>query len=822
MTPQRLRCLAHDPAMKLTGLRLTLISCLWLALASLAAAAKTDLVIWGQAITPNDKGLDALVREFEARNPDIRVRMLGMGAGAMNPQKLMTAIVGGVPPDVIRQDRFSLSDWAHRGAFRSLDDLIARDLKSDPTTPKPQDYYPAAWSEAIYEGKVYGIPIGADNRVLYYNKKIFREMAGELRAAGLDPERPPRTWSETLAYSKVLTQWNPDGTLKRAGFMPNFGNSWLYLYSFQNNASFLSPDGRTCTINSPEVKQALEFMIAGYDILGGAKNSDKFQASFKAGEDDPFLSGRVAMVINGDWVLSGYFTYAPRMDFGTAPPPVPDDRFFKRGRFADEKDTFITWAGGFAYAIPRDAKNLEAAWKWIKFSCSTEGRMIEMRAQNEMEKARGRRYIPRVLAHREANELSLKEFASGTSSHDAALHVHIGMMPFARTRPASFAAQLLWDEHVRSADQAMRKFQKPQEALDEAQKKVQRILDEVNETEKFPVADLRIPALAGVVAIVLAVGGGYWLIRRMRLGRIAGQEAAAGYLFISPWIIGFLVFTLGPMLASLFFSFTQYNVLNEPRWVGLKNYQDLFQADAPILMKAFGNVLYLAGVGIPLGMVTAIGVALLLNTGVKGMRFYRTAFYLPAIVTSVASLFLWLWLLNPDPTRGLINSAWQASISQWFGTEPPGWLSAEEWAKPALILQGLWGAGSGMILWLAGLKGISGTLYEAASIDGATSRQQFFTITLPQLSPLIFFSSVMGFIGALQTFDNVYIITGGLNAGPNDSLAMPVYYLFNNAFNYFRMGYASALAWTIFAIIIIITLIQFKIAPRWVHYEVEK
>lgn len=782
---------------------------------------KSELIVWGQAITPNDKGLDALVRAFEAKYPDIHVRMLGMGAGAMNPQKLMTAIVGDVPPDLIKQDRFTISDWASRGAFRSLDDLVARDRGIDPSTPTPEQYYPAPWSEATYNGQLYGIPIAADNRVLFYNREVFREAADDLRKAGLDPDRPPRTWSELLKYSKAITKFNKDGSLQRAGFMPNFGNSWLYLYAFQNNAFFLSPDGKTCTINSPEVVEALQFMVDGYDLLGGAENARIFEQGFKGEADDAFLTGKVAMVINGDWMLSAYFTYAPNLDFGAAPAPVPDDRFYKRGRFKDEKHTFVTWSGGFAYAIPKGARNVEAAWKWIKFSSSLEGRMIELRGQNEFEKSRGRRFIPRVSAHIETNERQLKEFANGTSSHDKALAVHIAMMPFAVTRPTTFAAQVLWDEHVRAADQAMRKYETPKEALDSAQKKVQRVLDEFNSQTDYPVADFRIPIAICTATLLGLLGFGIYRFRRAKLGRIATQEAVAGYSFISPWIIGFVIFTLGPMIASLMFSFTQYNILNPPRWVGTRNYEVLFSSDKEFLLKTFGNVLYLAGVGVPLSMITGIAIALLLNTGVKGMRVYRTAFYLPAIVTSVASVFLWVWLLNPDPNRGLINYGWQHTIGTWFGTQAPGWLSSEAWAKPALILQGLWGAGSGMILWLAGLKGVPSTLYEAASIDGASPRQQFFSITLPQISPLIFFSSVMGFIAALQTFDSVYIITAGANAGPNDSLAVPVYHLFNNAFNYFRMGYASAMAWMIFLIIILITFIQFKLAPRWVHYEVE-
>jgi multiple sugar transport system permease protein len=195
---------------------------------------------------------------------------------------------------------------------------------------------------------------------------------------------------------------------------------------------------------------------------------------------------------------------------------------------------------------------------------------------------------------------------------------------------------------------------------------------------------------------------------------------------------------------------------------------------------------------------------------------------MPAIVPGVASVVLWMWILNADPGRGLFNFAWAHTISVWFGTQPPGWLTVEAWAKPSLIVMGLWGAGSGMILWLAGLKGISQTLYEAASIDGATPLQQFWNVTFPQLSPIVVFNTVMGFIGSLQQFDSIYIITGGASAGPADSLLMPVYHLFINGFKYFKMGYASSLAWVIFAIILAITGLQWWLAPRWVHYEAEE
>jgi len=206
------------------------------------------------------------------------------------------------------------------------------------------------------------------------------------------------------------------------------------------------------------------------------------------------------------------------------------------------------------------------------------------------------------------------------------------------------------------------------------------------------------------------------------------------------------------------------------------------------------------------------------------MRFYRTFFYMPAIVPGIASAVLWTWVLTPDPNKGLINAFWQKTITQWLNVPPPAWLNSADWSKNALILMGLWGAGSGMILWLAGLKGVSSTLYEAASIDGATPKQQFWKVTFPQLSPIIFFNLVMGFIGAIQQFDSIYVMKppSDGSVGPDDSMLVPVFHLFNNGFTYFKMGYASAIAWAIFAIILVLTFTQFGLSKLWVHYEVDK
>jgi ABC-type glycerol-3-phosphate transport system substrate-binding protein len=342
------------------------------------AQERQDVLVWGINYGPDSKGIEAAVREFERRNPDLRVRVLNMGAGGMNPQKLMTSIVGNVAPDVINQDRFTISDWASRGAFKALDELISRDVAAgDKLCPRPEQYYPAVWEEASYGGKVYGVPTSADNRILYYNKKLFRERAKELREAGCDPERPPRTWSELIKYGKALTVKRKDGTFEQVGFMPNYGNTWLYMYAFQNNASFISEDGRRCTLASPEAAEALQFVVDGYaKITGGYERAKSFETGFQNNENDPFIIGKVAMKVDGDWIINSLSRYGPQLDLGVAPPPVPDDRYHRRGKFANEKDQFVTWVGGFSYAIPAGARNPEGGWRFIKFITSTEGRQL--------------------------------------------------------------------------------------------------------------------------------------------------------------------------------------------------------------------------------------------------------------------------------------------------------------------------------------------------------------------------------------------------------------------------------------------------------------
>ncbi|MBP3962429.1 carbohydrate ABC transporter permease [Paenibacillus lignilyticus] len=285
------------------------------------------------------------------------------------------------------------------------------------------------------------------------------------------------------------------------------------------------------------------------------------------------------------------------------------------------------------------------------------------------------------------------------------------------------------------------------------------------------------------------------------------REALDGYVFMSPAILGLLFFMLGPIAASAYFSFTDYDILSKPKWVGLDNYIELFQDS--LFWQSLKVTLIYSVVSVPLGLVVSLALALLLNKNIKGIFFFRTIFYLPAVMSGVAVALLWKWIFNPD--FGLIN--WAISL---IGFEGPKWFIDEQWALPPIIIMGLWGVGGSMLVYLAGLQGIPTDLYEAAEIDGANKRKQFRHITIPMLSPVIFFNLITGIIGALQVFTEGFIMTAG---GPNNATLFSVLYLYRNAFDYLQMGYASALAWVLFLIILAFTLIIFKSSPMWVFYE---
>lgn len=287
------------------------------------------------------------------------------------------------------------------------------------------------------------------------------------------------------------------------------------------------------------------------------------------------------------------------------------------------------------------------------------------------------------------------------------------------------------------------------------------------------------------------------------------REAIEGYIAILPWIIGFIVFMAGPILASLLISFCDWSILKPARWIGPQNYAAL--VSDPLFWQSLKVTFIYAIVSVPLGLGTALAVALLLNQKVRGLAGFRTIFYLPSVMPLVAVSLIWMWIYNPK--FGILNF-----FLGKLGISGPEWLQSTTWVLPALIIMSLWGIGGGMLIFLAGLKNIPFELYEAAIVDGANSWQKFRSITLPMLSPTIFFLLVMGTIGSFQVFTQAFVMTEG---GPLNASLFYVLYLYMQGFRWFHMGYASSLSWILTLIILLCTLIIFKSSAAWVYYEAE-
>jgi multiple sugar transport system permease protein len=286
--------------------------------------------------------------------------------------------------------------------------------------------------------------------------------------------------------------------------------------------------------------------------------------------------------------------------------------------------------------------------------------------------------------------------------------------------------------------------------------------------------------------------------------------------FVAPWVIGFLVFTLGPMIASLYFSFTSFSTVQPPEWIGLANYQKLAGGDKN-LAKALLNTIYMVVFGIPVGQTFAFLTALLLNTKVRGIPFYRTLYFVPAIMPLVPVTLVWAWIFNPQlgPVNALIAEV---------GLTPPLWLNSPEWSKPTLILLGTWQVGATTAIYLAGLQGVPLELYEAAEIDGAGRGARLMKITIPAVSPVVAFNTITGVIYSFQYFTQAYVASSAgsstIQGGVEDSLLFYAVYLYQNAFQFLDMGYASAMAWLLFLIVMAATLLTLYGSARWVYYEV--
>ncbi len=813
----------------------------WRSTRDVSSDGRTQIVFWNAKELGDE--VYAAIHEFELENPQYKVVASSSASPDLtgDSQRLLCAVAGEVPPDLVWFDRFAIGEWAGRGALTNLTPYLAKQNKKDPNYINLDDYYKFTLEEASYsppgsgqKPELYGLPTSLDIRVLYLNSNAFRQ-------AGLADEKgrpiPPKNWEELRADATKLTRLNSDGTIARIGFMPNFGNSWLYMYALQAGGHLLSPDGTQVIMDSPAVVKALRFMTDIYDDLGGYTKVDSFRTGFQTGVLDPFIKGQIGMKIDGDWALKDIAQNDPGMDFAIYPAPLPQDQL-------DKGLKPITWAGGFSLVIPSTAKEKEGAFKLMQFLSSRRAYLILEEGNRQTDESQGRVYLPRAQSNRvlysDRVQKTVFDNPRVPETFKQAYHVQAELLPNTLIRQPSPVGQLLWVQHIHAYEQAAtHKLQRPgldeneeiRQCLSEASVDVQRHLDAI--MKPLPPHEVHWGRyfIGYALLIIIPFVAIYFALLRNRRTRIYRRgETGNAMIFISPWLIGLICLTAGPILFSIVLSFSRYDVLSPARYVGFDNYRDLFRDN--LFFKSLGNTAYML-LRVPLGMAASLAIAILLNRQLRGIGSYRTAFYMPVIVPVVACTLLWQALLNDN--FGLVNVSLRWLFStfpfhgmEWivnhlhhfaepFKFEAPKWLNSPAWTKPSLILMNLWAAGGGMIIWLAGLQAIPGQLYEAATVDGASKWKQFLHVTIPMLSPYILFNAIVGVIGTMQIFTEAYIMfpTGG----ENDSTLFYAYYLFRQSFQYFSMGYASAMAWILFIIVLVLTLIQLYFSKKWVHYD---
>src|ERR1700731_2002391 len=524
--------------------------------------------------------LNDAFRIFEAESRDAHARdrshpiykiVTGQNAAAdqtADPTRFLVSVAGGRPPDLIRFDRYAVSEWAARGAFAKLDDFVARDATStDSDAIRPEGFYKPCWEEVVYENPVTGdrgifaIREDVDDRALFYNKDRLKR-GGYVDSNG--EARPPKTWEELEDMAVKLTEYDSRGLIKILGFAPNFGNAWLYLYSWMKGGEFLSPDRRVCTMNSPPVVSALEWMTRVYDSIGGAERVYAFrggiqsgQLSVAPGEVDPFVQGRAALKIDGYWIFPQELAQFGRdLNYAVAVPPMP-----AAALAAGRKP--ISWVSGWCYAIPAAARNKEGAWELLRFLCSQRAQTIIGESERQRLESIGRAYVPKQNANSKINQWLFHHYLTKKPAiqpkvRDCAKLLN-DLLETSPIRPVTPVGQLLFNEQKRATENAIFHKMSAQAALDESTQIVQQQLDRALGPPRGPIVPWKYFLWLYAAVITGAIGVVYWWETRRRdsHGRTAYFRVQwwGGWFSAAPWIIGFLLFTGGSLLFSIVISF---------------------------------------------------------------------------------------------------------------------------------------------------------------------------------------------------------------------------------------------------------------------------
>lgn len=740
------------------------------------------VIQWGEK---NEDAIVAqLVKDFEGlpENRDIRIRRVNLGQAAAVNTKLQTMFAANDPPDVFYLGFEKVADFASKNLLADVEELIAADRAAGRETVDLDDYFPAVLkcfhfddgTQRVGSGRLVALPKDFTVAGFYYNKDL-------LRRAGV-PEPPPTgwTWDEFISTARAVARLPG---CYGADFVT--WESMVRLYLWNHGQDFADEQWEAYRFDDPGLRAALEKLRRWFHEEDRTLVSAKTQLETHL---EPFLAGNVGLAGPfGRWKVP---TYRLIRDFDWDIAPLPHEK-----GMPPRNGIFTT-----AWAIARDTPHKQAAWRFVKYLNSARGQALMCEAGLAIPVLKSVAYSPAFSQE----HLKPKNW-----------RVYLDAAEYAQ--PIDWPADPRYLEQLRVGLERIYKQNMPVNRVMPQVAAAWRENDRTNAARQgYSRVDWSIVAWALVtpLAALLLIGAARWWRRRPR-GLAFGEEAA-GSLMVSPWVIGFAAFTAFPVVMSLLLSFMNWSgmsALSQAQWVGVDNFVTLARGDARFRHSLYVTAWY-ALLAVPTGQLAALGAALLMNREWRSIGVFRAVWYLPSVLAGVGMAVMWKWVFHHE--HGLMNAALSHVLPE--GWHPPAWFEkdAATWAVPAFAIVNLWSIGGTMMVYLAGLKGIPGELYEAADIDGAVGWRKFVHVTLPMLSPVVLFNVIIAIIASFQVFTQAWIMTGG---GPGDATRFYVVYLYGQAFDIHRMGYASALAWLLLVIVLALTLLVMRGSRRFVHYE---
>lgn len=751
------------------------------------------------------------MNDFEKHYPWIKVKLEAVTNNQQ--EKLMNQVAGNCAPDVAMLDFNGFRRFASRGALYNLNEFIEKtpgfDLKA---------YYKPIVDAHSYQGNLYVLPRDiAPMGIIYYNKKIFREAGIPFPDGSWTWDYEPRPELREKCFTWVmqqLTKKDRNGKVSQYGYASGWPGLLLemLIYSQGFRPWDDREEPRKATFNDPILIKSLEFMQRLMLKEKWVPSPNDLRTAMNTSAHLLFAQGRLAMYQVGIWEVPGF-----RKEIVKGKPGYFDWDIALAPGFKDGTRGCPT--GGSGYAILKQSKHPWEAWLAAMWMAGPPG-------MQAMAKAGIAQPAIRAMALQEPwipgpNTPADQQVPASRIVTDHAV-------PYVVFPPSWENWKEMGDMFSGTMDSLILGLKDAKTETDIVTKRAQRRLDVLRKEQALPRANWTV---GGAVAGLIFLGGLawiYWPERKFRRTAKEKRENWTAYAFISPWLIGLIALTLGPMLFSLLVSFMDWDSIRPARFRGIENYVEMTTQDPWFWKSLLVTTLYTI-FSVPLGLAISLALALLLNTKVRGMPIYRTLYYLPSLASGVAATLIWRRVFQPE--GGLLNTLIYGADGQgnFLGLasllaplSPPGqpvnWLGNESTALSAMVLMSTWGAGGAMIILLAGLQGVPQHYYEAATVDGAGPWRKFRAITLPMVSPALFFCLITGFIGSFQVFTQSFVVNNGATGAPNGATLFFMLHIYNNAFMNMRMGYASALAWVMFFVVLIFTVAQMRLT-KYVYYE---